>query len=137
MNLALQLELDNLAEDGEDPAYLREQPITYIGNKRALLPFIRQGIETVKRRLGKQKLDVLDLFSGTGVVARSLKSQCAKLVAKRLWSAISETTNRCYLSNRSQVDVGETGRATARAERRYRRGHGTRRDRQALCACRR
>ncbi|WP_449423218.1 DNA adenine methylase [Rhodanobacter lindaniclasticus] len=106
MNLALQLELDNLAEDGEDPAYLREQLITYIGNKRALLPFIRQGIETVKRRLGKQKLDVLDLFSGTGVVARSLKSQCAKLVANDL-ERYSETTNRCYLSNRSQVDVGE------------------------------
>lgn len=103
MNLAIQLELDNFAECGEDPAYLREQLVTYIGNKRALLPFIGQGIETVKRRLGKKKLHALDLFSGTGVVARALKAQCDRLVTNDL-ERYSEATNRCYLGNRSQVD---------------------------------
>jgi hypothetical protein len=42
-----QLELLSPAIAGENPAYLREQLITYIGNKRLLLPFIGQAVEKV------------------------------------------------------------------------------------------
>ena len=48
------------ADAGEDPRYLQEQLITYIGNKRALLPFIGRGVDEVKRRLGKRRLRMLD-----------------------------------------------------------------------------
>ena len=36
---------------GEDDAYLSQQIITYIGNKRSLLPFIGKGIDIVRDRL--------------------------------------------------------------------------------------
>ena len=52
----------------ELPEYLQSQLITYIGNKRALLPFIGKGVDIVKSRLGKKHIRCLDLFSGTGVI---------------------------------------------------------------------
>ena len=48
---------------------LRHALITYIGNKRALLPFLWQGFERLHARLGTVKT-VGDPFSGSGVVAR-------------------------------------------------------------------
>src|SRR5687768_3142522 len=88
---------------GEDPRFLQEQIITYIGNKRALLPFIGRGVEEVKRRLGKSRLRVLDLFSGSGVVARFLKQHAEHLAVNDLES-YSRVTNECYLSNPADVD---------------------------------
>ncbi len=67
-----QLELLRPFEAGESPAYLQEQLITYIGNKRSLLPFIGEAVRKVQRALGTEKLRILDLFSGTGIVARYL-----------------------------------------------------------------
>ena len=46
----------------EHAAYLRSQLITYIGNKRALLPFVEAGIAHAKDCLGKTRIDFLDLF---------------------------------------------------------------------------
>ena len=57
----------------EDPRYLTEQIVTYLGNKRSLLHFLGTGLEEVKSRLGKEKLRAGDLFSGSGIVARFLK----------------------------------------------------------------
>ncbi len=86
----------------ESPQYLQSQLITYLGNKRALLPFIGKGVEIVKARLSKSKLRCLDLFSGTGVVSRYLKRHADFLVANDL-ELYSEITNKCYLSNASEV----------------------------------
>ena len=38
----------------ENPRYLSEQLITYIGNKRNLLGFIGDGLAIVQKRLGKE-----------------------------------------------------------------------------------
>ena len=57
-------------ESGENPAFLQSQLISYLGNKRTLLPFIGLAVRQVQARLGVKRLRVLDLFSGTGVVAR-------------------------------------------------------------------
>ena len=46
----------------EDPRFLREQIITYLGNKRALLGFIGSAVELVKKELNTDKLDIVDLF---------------------------------------------------------------------------
>jgi adenine-specific DNA-methyltransferase len=89
----------------ESAAFLSSQLITYIGNKRALLDFIGRAVHMVRDRLGKPRLDVLDVFSGSGVVSRYLKQFADKLVANDLES-YSRVMNRCYLSNRSQVDEG-------------------------------
>jgi adenine-specific DNA-methyltransferase len=88
----------------ENPHYLTRQLITYIGNKRRLLPFIGTALERVKGRLGKKKLSLFDVFSGSGVTARFFKAQGSLLLANDL-EAYSETINRCYLANASELDL--------------------------------
>jgi len=90
----------------ENPAYLREQLITYIGNKRALLPFIGQGLERVRQRLGKKRLATFDVFSGSGIVARYLKRFSERLVANDL-EPYTFVINSCYLTNKSAVPMAE------------------------------
>lgn len=90
----------------ELPEYLQSQLITYIGNKRALLPFIGKGVDIVKSRLGKKHIRCLDLFSGTGVVSRYLKQHSSLLVANDL-ELYSRITNNCYLSNSSEISISE------------------------------
>jgi adenine-specific DNA-methyltransferase len=87
----------------EDPAFLQEQIITYIGNKRALLPFIGSALQTVKQDLGRDKLRVVDLFSGSGVVARYFKQHAEHIVANDL-ETYSRVSNECFLSNASELD---------------------------------
>lgn len=94
---------DNVPQ--EDDEFLTKQVITYIGNKRSLLPFIGQGVQIVKSRLGKDKLDCLDLFSGSGIVARYLKMHSTRLVVNDL-EAYSRITNECFLANRKDVPEG-------------------------------
>ena len=101
-----QLELLSPALTGENPSYLRDQLITYIGNKRLLLPFIGQAVEKVLERTGKQKLRILDLFSGTGVVSRYLKKYTSLLIANDLES-YSRVTNETYLTNASSIDFSK------------------------------
>ncbi|MBN1685288.1 MAG: DNA adenine methylase [Spirochaetales bacterium] len=92
--------------NNESPAYLSEQLITYIGNKRALLQFIGRAIGKVQGRLGKDRLRLLDLFSGSGIVSRYFKRFADLLVVNDL-ERYCEVINRCYLANRSDLDVGE------------------------------
>ena len=88
----------------ENPDYLSRQLITYIGNKRALIGQISSAVESVKRRLGKRQLAIFDLFSGSGVVSRSLKAHAGLLVSNDLEDYASLIA-RCYLSNKSSVDL--------------------------------
>jgi adenine-specific DNA-methyltransferase len=88
----------------EDPDYLSRQLITYLGNKRALLGPIAGAVEKVRRRLGKQRLRVLDAFSGSGVVSRFLKAHASHLVSNDL-EDYAAVAGRCYLRNRRSVDL--------------------------------
>ena len=90
----------------ENKAFLKEQLITYIGNKRSLLPFIGQGVQFVQNQLGQQKLDCLDLFSGSGVVARYLK-QFARSICVNDLELYSSIINNCYLSNLAPQELTE------------------------------
>lgn len=96
----------DLPEDAflvEDPEFLRRQLITYIGNKRALLPEIDAVFRDVRSRLGGRRLRMADLFSGTGVVARLMKQHAQRIVANDL-EGYSRVANECFLTNRSAVD---------------------------------
>ncbi len=97
----------------ENPAYLTDQIITYLGNKRALLDFLGQGVGIVKERLGKNKLRMGDLFSGSGIVARYMKRHAEELIVNDL-EDYSRIVNTCYLSNSDEVEALEL-------ERHYRR----------------
>lgn len=90
----------------EDSRYLKEQIITYIGNKRSLLNFIGKGVEIVKKRLSKESLSSFDVFSGSGIIARFLKQHSSILIANDL-EFYSKIVNQCYLSNKSEVNLGE------------------------------
>ncbi len=88
----------------EDPEYLSKQLITYIGNKRGLLPHIGRALEQVKRRLGKSRLRIFDVFSGSGVVSRFFKAHSVSLVSND-FEDYAAVIGRCYLRNRSTVDI--------------------------------
>ena len=90
--------------EGEDPDYLQRQIITYIGNKRALLGQIGEVVRVVKRRLGTDRLRVFDVFSGSGIVSRYLKAHASYLVSNDI-EDYAAVVARCYLRNRSTVDL--------------------------------
>ena len=87
----------------EDPNYLSEQLITYIGNKRALLGQIGKAVMHVKKRTGKEHLRVFDAFSGSGVVSRFLKAH-ASFIVNNDFEDYAAVIARCYLRNRSSVN---------------------------------
>ena len=92
------------SEIQENEDYLNSQIITYIGNKRSLLSFIGKGIDKVRNSLDKKKLDIFDVFSGSGIVSRYLKQYSYKLVVNDL-EKYSEVISSCYLSNYSELDI--------------------------------
>lgn len=87
----------------EDPAYLTEQLITCIGNKRALLGPIGAALAVVKQRLGKPRLRVFDAFSGSGVVSRFMKAHASTLYSNDL-EEYAAVLGRCYLRDLGPVD---------------------------------
>lgn len=89
---------------GENPDYLTSQLITYLGNKRALLKPIAEAITRVQKRLGKEKLQCFDVFSGSGVVSRLMKAYASRIISNDLedYAAI---IGQCYLANKSEVDL--------------------------------
>ena len=90
----------------EKKEYLTQQLITYIGNKRALLSFIGDGVKIVQKKLNKNKIKTFDVFSGSGIVSRYLKSYSSKIIVNDL-EKYSEIINSCYLSNISEINIKE------------------------------
>jgi adenine-specific DNA-methyltransferase len=87
----------------EKKEYLTSQLITYIGNKRALLGFIGDGIKKVQKKLYKNKLKIFDVFSGSGIAARYFKQFSDLLIVNDL-EKYSALINECYLSNEDELD---------------------------------
>ena len=100
----------------DDPDYLSRQLITYLGNKRALLPHIDRAVCDVRDALGGRKLRCADLFSGSGAVARLLKRHSDLLCVNDL-EGYSAVLNRCYLTNRADFPAEAFDRAFARAQK--------------------
>lgn len=90
----------------EDPVYLQQQLITYLGNKRALLSFIGEAVQIVRARLGRDKLSIFDAFSGSGVVSRYFKQYASHLHSNDL-EPYCEVINRCYLANPGPAQLHE------------------------------
>ena len=86
---------ENLIENRD---FLTEQIITYIGNKRSLLDFITKGIQIVQKRLSKEKLDIFDVFTGSGIVARHCKQFSHSLLVNDLeqYAAFKRNIQRAY-----------------------------------------
>lgn len=84
--------------------YLSQQLITYIGNKRTLLGFVKEGLQIVQGKLGRSQLSILDAFTGSGVVARFFKAFSSKLVVNDL-ELYSRVISQCYLANLPEVPL--------------------------------
>ncbi|HTW42151.1 MAG TPA: DNA adenine methylase [Solirubrobacteraceae bacterium] len=104
----------------EDPAYLTDQLVTYIGNKRALLGLIRGAVEDVRRRAGLDKLRILDAFSGSGVVSRMLKQYASELVVNDI-EEYAQAISECYLTNREVAPIKAVTSAADTLNRRVER----------------
>ncbi len=86
----------------EDPAYLSEQLITCLGNKRSLLGFIGSAVERVRARLGQRPLRCYDAFAGSGIVSRFLKRYSGTLYVNDL-EPYAAMLGRCYLANGAEA----------------------------------
>lgn len=84
--------------------YFLSHLITYLGNKRKLLPFINDAVIKVKKQLKKEKITALDGFSGSGVVARLLKYHTTDLISND-FENYAYTINTAYLTNKKNVDI--------------------------------
>lgn len=89
--------------DTNDQRFLSEQLITCIGNKRALLSSVDSAVKLIHKELNKDRLVALDLFSGSGVVARLLKAHAKRLIVNDL-EHYSYVVNDCHLSDPGDFD---------------------------------
>lgn len=87
----------------ENKEFLNEQILTYLGNKRTLISNIEKHIINIKEKLNKNKIDCVDLFSGSGIVARMLK-QHSNILYTNDMENYSLIVNNCYLSNKSDFN---------------------------------
>ncbi|WP_300711364.1 DNA adenine methylase [uncultured Brachyspira sp.] len=76
--------------------YLKENLIAYIGNKRRLLPFIKNTILSILEEDGNIKT-ALDLFAGSGSVSRLLKTLNLEVYSND-WEYYSYILNYAHLS---------------------------------------
>lgn len=100
---------DQICRVCENEAFLTEQIITYIGNKRALLGFIEKAVLKVTDELHKDRLTTFDVFSGSGIVSRFLKRYSDKLYCNDL-EKYASVINKCYLTNRNEIDYDAISR---------------------------
>ena len=75
--------------------YLTNQIITYLGNKRKILPFIERSLN----QIGLKGYTFLDLFSGSGVVSRLAKVHGAKKIIANDLEYYSMVLNSVFLRN--------------------------------------
>lgn len=76
-----------------------------MGNKRKLLNVIDCEVEKIKKDLNK-RVNILDGFSGSGIVSRLLKKHAFNLYVNDI-EPYSYTLNQCYLKNKSEVNIHE------------------------------
>jgi adenine-specific DNA-methyltransferase len=88
----------------EDEIFLKDQLITYLGNKRKLLNFIGNSVKEILEIEKKEKCKIFDGFSGSGVVSRYLKQFSSELYTND-FEEYASCINSCYLSNKSDVDI--------------------------------
>lgn len=94
---------EQIVELEESSDYLTSQILTYLGNKRALLRFLSEGVLIVRKVLGGRRISFFDAFSGSGIVSRFMKKHASFIIANDL-EFYSEIVNKCYLTNKSSVD---------------------------------
>ncbi len=83
---------------------MSEQLITYLGNKRKLVPYIEDEIIHIKSILKRDSMSIIEPFCGSTSVSRMLKQYSHKLVVNDL-EDFCTTLAKCYLGNPSEEKV--------------------------------
>ena len=83
-----------------EPDFVLQPMITYIGNKRKLVPWIMEIIQEIGTNL-----KVLDGFAGSGVVSRALMSNCSELHSNDM-EYYSYILLRCFLETPTLEQIG-------------------------------
>tara|TARA_Y100000817_G_scaffold290043_1_gene260454 strand:+ start:905 stop:2029 length:1125 start_codon:yes stop_codon:yes gene_type:complete len=81
--------------------YLKKQIISYMGNKRKMVPHIEAILTNIKKKCNKEKLLLGDGFSGSGIVSRLFKLHAEILFSNDI-AGYSKTLNACYLDTPSK-----------------------------------
>lgn len=76
--------------------YESQPMLTYLGNKRKLLGPIISSVELIRDKCAKEKLNILDAFTGSGVVARAMAPFANELHAND-WELYSYVQARCFV----------------------------------------
>jgi adenine-specific DNA-methyltransferase len=77
--------------------------LTCIGNKRKLVGHIYDIVESLKQKLGKEKLCIMDGFTGSGVVARALVPLCHTMITNDLEN-YAYLMSGCFLKTPAKPD---------------------------------
>lgn len=77
--------------------------LAYLGSKKALLGFITAPLDNIKKEIKKSKLITLDIFAGSGIVAKELKKHSSILYTNDI-EDYSKVINECILTNKSDFD---------------------------------
>lgn len=92
---------DNIKNEDD---YLRKQLITYLGNKRSLLCIIEEEICSIMKKIRRKKVNIFDVFSGSGAVSRLFKKYADNLYVNDLENYCT-TLSKCYLTNKSSISI--------------------------------
>ena len=88
--------------------YYSKQIITYLGNKRKFISKIDEVIKRIKQDLGKEKINIGEGFSGSGVVSRLFKNRVngGNFFVNDI-SSYSKILNECYLTDINELTEAE------------------------------
>lgn len=101
-----QADLFGVEHAAERPEYLAEQLITYIGNKRRLLPMIEESLRLSLKEVGAKRPSFADVFAGTGVVSRMARAHVVGLHIND-FEEYSAYSNLVYHANPDDVPATE------------------------------
>ena len=88
-----------------DKDYIKNNLISYLGNKRRLIHHINDTIIELKLKLNRnENIKIFDGFSGSGVISKLLKYHCNDLYINDI-EKYSYIINDCYLSNPTPKEI--------------------------------
>lgn len=93
-----------MAEIIEDDPFVFQTMLTCIGNKRKLVKHIVKIADELQKKIGKPKLHIMDGFTGSGVVARSLLHLCDVISTNDL-ELYSQIISQCFLIKPTEANI--------------------------------
>lgn len=84
----------------KDP-FINQKMITYLGNKRKLIPNIELIVQEISNELNKEKLNIFDAFAGSSVVSRLFTKYSENLYSNDI-ELYSYVINYCFLVKPSE-----------------------------------